>query len=806
MEHPAVAEAGVIGKPDPVAGEIVKAFVALKAGPRAERGAAPRAARLRPHGGWAPPWRRRRSTFAEHLPHDPQRQDHAPAAQGPRARPARGRPLDAGEAVMTTLAAGPRGAASPRELRAAAAARDAAHPPLRGEVRRALQRQPRSAASCTSTSARRPWPSASCRRSAPRTRVVATYREHGHALARGVPMDAIMAEMFGKADGLQPRPRRLDAPVRRRAPLLRRQRDRRRRAAARGRAWRSPTRCIGRHGSPRASSARRGGRGRVPRVAQPRGALAAAGAVLSARTTSTPWAPPWPARTSQTDLAAQAPRLRHGRRGPWTAWTSWPCEDAAQRAGASRAAAAARASSSCGPTASAPTRCTTPTATATRPRWSAWKAARPDPALDAAVLAERRGDSTTDDRRGDGGARSPPRSTRPSRSPRPAAGAGGGPHPLRVPRAGHVDRTRPAGAARRRHAQTTYREALREAHPRGDARDDRGCSSWARTSAATAAASPSAWACSRSSARSGSATPRCRSRRSSAPASGRRCGGMRPIVEIMTVNFSLLALDQILNNAATLLHMSGGQLAVPLVIRMTTGARPPARRPALAQPRGLVRPHPRAAGAGPGDARGRPRHARGPPSQDPDPVLIFEHGSLYTLTGELPTTPAPVDIDHAPRVRRTGSDVTLIAYGGTLAQGARPPPTCLRRRASTAEVIDLRVLRPLDEPRVLASVAQDPPSRGRRRGLALRQPRRPRSAPGSPSRRSTTSTRRWSGSAAPRCPCPTPGTWSRRPCRSRTTSWPRPGGRWAAMGDFPMPSLGADMERGHRHRVAGLAR
>ena len=78
--------------------------------------------------------------------------------------------------------------------------------------------------------------------------------------------------------------------------------------------------------------------------------------------------------------------------------------------------------------------------------------------------------------------------------------------------------------------------------------------------------------------------------------------GMRPIVEIMTVNFSLLALDQILNNAATLLHMSGGQLAVPLVIRMTTGGGPAARRAALAQPRGLVRPHPRPAGP-----RTRPR-------------------------------------------------------------------------------------------------------------------------------------------------------------------------------------------------------
>jgi hypothetical protein len=85
---------------------------------------------------------------------------------------------------------------------------------------------------------------------------------------------------------------------------------------------------------------------------------------------------------------------------------------------------------------------------------------------------------------------------------------------------------------------------------------------------------------------------------------GAALNGMRPIVEIMTVNFALLALDQIVNNAASLLHMSGGQFNVPLVIRMT-----PARRPALAQPRGLVRAHPRHPHPGPGHPRGRPRHA-----------------------------------------------------------------------------------------------------------------------------------------------------------------------------------------------------
>ena len=72
---------------------------------------------------------------------------------------------------------------------------------------------------------------------------------------------------------------------------------------------------------------------------------------------------------------------------------------------------------------------------------------------------------------------------------------------------------------------------------------------------------------------------------------GAALGGMRPIVEIMTVNFSLLALDQIVNNAATILHMSGGQFNIPLVIRMTTGAGRQLGGPALAQSRGLVCTH-----------------------------------------------------------------------------------------------------------------------------------------------------------------------------------------------------------------------
>ena len=114
---------------------------------------------------------------------------------------------------------------------------------------------------------------------------------------------------------------------------------------------------------------------------------------------------------------------------------------------------------------------------------------------------------------------------------------------------------------------------------------------------------------------------------------GAAIGGMRPIVEVMTINFSLLALDQIVNNAATLRHMSGGQFSVPLVVRMATGGGPPDGRAALAQPRGLVRARSGHQGRSrPATRRRRARHAaRG--AADPDPVFIFEHAMLYPARG-----------------------------------------------------------------------------------------------------------------------------------------------------------------------------
>ena len=180
---------------------------------------------------------------------------------------------------------------------------------------------------------------------------------------------------------------------------------------------------------------------------------------------------------------------------------------------------------------------------------------------------------------------------------------------------------------------------------------------------------------------------------------GAALGGMRPIVEVMTVNFSLLALDQILNNAALLRHMSGGQFSVPLVIRMATGA---GRQLAAQHSHRLEGWYAHIPGikiiapATIEDARGM----LAPALADPDPVLIFEHVLLYNMEGEL--TVPEADIAHA-RVRREGADVTLITYGGTLWKTLEAAEA-LAEDGISAEVIDLRVLRPLDDATFLESV------------------------------------------------------------------------------------------------------
>jgi pyruvate dehydrogenase E1 component beta subunit len=175
---------------------------------------------------------------------------------------------------------------------------------------------------------------------------------------------------------------------------------------------------------------------------------------------------------------------------------------------------------------------------------------------------------------------------------------------------------------------------------------------------------------------------------------GAALGGMRPIVEVMTVNFSLLALDQIVNTAAMLRHMSGGQFGVPVVIRMSTGA----GRQLAAQHSNTLEawyahvPGLRVVAAATiDDAHGM----LGAALQSPDPVIVFEYPALFEAKGEIVNQ--EVDIKTA-KVLRPGKKVTLITYGACL------PKALQAAEEVDGEVIDLRVLRPLDMEPVLNSI------------------------------------------------------------------------------------------------------
>jgi pyruvate dehydrogenase E1 component beta subunit len=177
---------------------------------------------------------------------------------------------------------------------------------------------------------------------------------------------------------------------------------------------------------------------------------------------------------------------------------------------------------------------------------------------------------------------------------------------------------------------------------------------------------------------------------------GAALGGLRPIVEVMTVNFSLLALDQVVNNAALLRHMSGGQLSVPLVIRTSSGA---GRQLAAQHSHSFEAWYAHVPGlkvlaaAAVDDAR----FMLGAALADPDPVIVFEYPALFETRGD--PGDGPVDIASS-KVRRRGSRLTLVTYGACL------PKAMQAAEEIDGEVIDLRVLRPLDMRPVLESVAK----------------------------------------------------------------------------------------------------
>ncbi|AEP30964.1 alpha-ketoacid dehydrogenase subunit beta [Brumicola nitratireducens] len=182
---------------------------------------------------------------------------------------------------------------------------------------------------------------------------------------------------------------------------------------------------------------------------------------------------------------------------------------------------------------------------------------------------------------------------------------------------------------------------------------------------------------------------------------GAAIGGMRPIVEIMTVNFSLLALDQIVNNAATIRHMSGNQISIPIVIRMATGA---GKQLAAQHSHSLENWYAHVPGikvlapATVADAR----YMLSMALKDPNPVIFFEHVMLYN---ESDINPAPEDCPdmHSALVRQSGEDISLVTYGGSLPK-ALEAARQLAQQDVSVEVIDLRSLRPLDTKTIFESV------------------------------------------------------------------------------------------------------
>ena len=183
---------------------------------------------------------------------------------------------------------------------------------------------------------------------------------------------------------------------------------------------------------------------------------------------------------------------------------------------------------------------------------------------------------------------------------------------------------------------------------------------------------------------------------------GAAINGMRPIVEIMTINFSMLAMDQVLNTAATLRYMSGGQFGIPLVVRMATGG---GRQMGAQHAHSLENWYAYIPGikclspATVADGRAMVLAALA----DPDPVFIFENAILYGNKGETEDEAWP-DVWRAA-VRREGKDVTVVTYSASLWKTLEAAEL-LAGEGIELEVIDLRSLRPLDLPTVLESVAR----------------------------------------------------------------------------------------------------
>jgi pyruvate dehydrogenase E1 component beta subunit len=182
---------------------------------------------------------------------------------------------------------------------------------------------------------------------------------------------------------------------------------------------------------------------------------------------------------------------------------------------------------------------------------------------------------------------------------------------------------------------------------------------------------------------------------------GAAMAGLRPVVEIMTINFAFLALDQIINSASKVRYMSGGQFSVPVVIRMASGGGLALAAQHSHSLEGWYAHIPGLKVACPSnayDAKGLLRTAL----KDENPVIFIEHTALYGARGEVPEEEYYVPFGQA-KVRREGTDVTLIGYSGSIPQIDKAAEL-LAQEDISAEVIDLRTLRPLDLDALIESV------------------------------------------------------------------------------------------------------
>jgi len=182
---------------------------------------------------------------------------------------------------------------------------------------------------------------------------------------------------------------------------------------------------------------------------------------------------------------------------------------------------------------------------------------------------------------------------------------------------------------------------------------------------------------------------------------GMAMAGLKPVVEMMTWNFSFLAADQIIQNAAKLRYFSGGQVHVPLVIRGPNGGGVQLSAQHTHSLEGFYGHFPGlkvVSPATPADVKGMMLAA----IRDPDPVIFLEAGALYGTKGEVPEGDGIVEFGKA-RVAREGADITLVSYGRQVAMLLKVADQ-LAGQDIDAEVVDLRSIRPFDSETIIASV------------------------------------------------------------------------------------------------------